>query len=77
MPTVESLEQAALRLQPDARAKLAHTLVGSLSGLPREQLDALWLEEAERRNSEMESGAVNGVPGEAVFARIEGRHKKK
>lgn len=75
-PTVESLEQAALRLQPDARAKLAHTLVESLSGLPREQLDALWLTEAEQRDAEMESGKVSGLPGEQVFARIEAKHKK-
>ena len=75
-PTVESLEQAALRLQPDARAKLAHTLVESLSGLSRERLDALWLAEAERRNAEIESGKVKGIPGEQVFARIEAKYKK-
>ncbi len=75
-PTVESLQQAALRLKPDARAKLAHSLVESLSGLSREELDALWLDEAERRDAEMESGKVKGIPGQEVFARIESKYKK-
>ena len=76
VPTVESLEQAALQLKPDARARLAHSLVESLSGLSRKQLDALWLDEAERRDAEMESGKVKGIPGEEVFAHIESRYKK-
>jgi hypothetical protein len=39
-------------------------------------LDALWLDEAERRDAEMESGKVIGVPGEDVFARIEEEYSK-
>lgn len=74
--TVESLEWAALQLQPDARAKLAHSLVESLDALPREQLEALWLDEAERRDQEMESGKVKGIPGEEVFSRIEAKYNK-
>jgi hypothetical protein len=76
VPTIESLEQAALRLKPDARAKLAHALVESLSGLSRAELNALWLEEAERRDAEMETGKVSGIPGEKVFADIEAKYKK-
>lgn len=76
-PTLESLAQAALRLKPDARAKLTRTLVESLSGLSRKELDALWMAESERRDAEMESGKVKGIPGEQVFDRIESRHKKK
>jgi len=74
--SVESLEEAALRLKPRARAKLAHTIVDSLSGLSRKDLDALWLDEAERREAEMESGKVKGIPGDEVFARIESKYKK-
>ena len=74
--TVESIAQAALELQPDARAKLAHRLVESLSELSRERLEALWLDEAERRDEEMESGKVNGIPGEEVFSRIESKYNK-
>lgn len=74
--TVKSIEQAALRLKPGARAKLAHMIVQSLGQLSREQLEALWLEEAGRRDAEMESGKVRGIPGEEVFARIESKYKK-
>jgi putative addiction module component (TIGR02574 family) len=74
--TAESIEQAALQLQPEARAKLVHSLVESLGDLSREQLEALWLDEALQRDEEMESGKVKGVPGEEVFSRIESRYKK-
>jgi len=74
--TAKSIEQAALQLQPEARAKLAHSLVESLSELTREQLVALWLDEAERRDDEMESGKVPGIPGEEVFSRIESKYNK-
>lgn len=74
--TIESIEQAVLRLQPGARAKLAHSLVESLGALSREQLEILWLDEAERRDEEMESGTVQGIPGEEVFARIRAKYNK-
>jgi putative addiction module component (TIGR02574 family) len=74
--TVESIERAALELEPEARAKLAHSLVESLGELTREQLEALWLDEAERRDAEMESGKVKGIPGEEVFSRIESKYEK-
>ena len=76
IPTVESIEQAALQLKPAARAKLAHSLVESLGALSREELEALWLDEAERRDIELESGKVKGIPGEEVFARIEAKYSK-
>lgn len=75
-PKVESLERAALRLKPKARAKLVHALVGSFEGLSREELNSLWLDEAERRAAEMKSGKVVGIPGDEVFARLEARYKK-
>lgn len=74
--TAESIEQAALQLQPEERAKLAHSLVESLGELSREQLETLWLDEAERRDHEMESGKIKGIPGEEVFSRIESKYSK-
>ncbi|MDT0619524.1 addiction module protein [Salinisphaera sp. P385] len=38
---------------------------------------ALWLDEAERRDEELASGKVKGIPGEEVFARIESRYSKQ
>lgn len=74
--TVESIERAALELEPEARAKLAHRLVESLGELTREQLESVWLDEAERRDAEMESGTIKGIPGEEVFFRIESKYEK-
>jgi len=74
--TVESIEQAALQLRPEARAKLAHSLVESLGTLSRAQLEALWLDEVERRDDELESGKVRSIPGEEVFSRIESKYRK-
>ena len=74
--TTESIEQAALALRPAARAHLAHTLVRSLSGLSESELSELWLAEAQRRDAEMESGEVAGIPGDEVFRRLRERYGK-
>ena len=72
--SIESIKQAALALQPDARVQLAHLLVQSVGDLSASELEGLWLAEAELRDAEMESGAVHGVPGEAVLERIRNRY---
>jgi len=41
-----------------------------LAALPEAQVAELWLEEAQRRDAEMESGQVAGIPGEEVFRRL-------
>lgn len=74
--SIESIQQAALQLQPAARAQLTHALVQSLSTLPEAEISELWLAEAERRDAEMESGQVVGIPGEEVFRRIYARYGK-
>ena len=74
--TIESIEQAALQLQPDARVQLTHFLVQSLASLPEADFAELWLAEAECRDAEMETGQVVGIPGEEVFRRIRARYNK-
>jgi hypothetical protein len=73
---IGSVEDAALSLDAEGRARLAHRLVESLISLPREELDALWLAEAQRRDAQLESGKVKGIPGDKVFADIESRYSK-
>lgn len=70
---LEAIQQAALKLNPTARMALTHALVQSLAALSEAQVAELWLEEAERRDAEMESGRVVGIPGEEVFRRIYAR----
>ncbi len=75
-PNIESIQEAALQLQPAARVALTHALVESLTALSEAQVAELWLEEAERRDAEMDSGLVVGIPGEEVFRRLYARYRK-
>gem|GEM_PF-6959906 len=63
-------------LRGDCSQRLVHSLVQSLEELSPEQLQALWVDEAERRDHEMESGKVAGAPGDNVFLRIERKYGK-
>lgn len=73
---IESIQKAALQLKPAARAALTHALVQSLAALSEAQVAELWLDEAERRDAEMESGKIPGIPGEEVFRRLYARYSK-
>ena len=70
----ESIEKELLRLEPEARAQLVHTLVKSLGNLSESKIQSLWLDEAERRDAELESGSVEAVSGDEVLNRIRNRH---
>jgi putative addiction module component (TIGR02574 family) len=71
--TLDDLRTEALKLTPEARAALAHSLVLSLDDLSPEEIERLWLDEAERRDREMDEGGVAGISGDEVFARIRTR----
>ena len=71
--SARELESKALRLSAKERARLAERLISSLEGLSDPEADALWLEEAERRLDELESGESALVPADEVFR--ESRHK--
>jgi putative addiction module component (TIGR02574 family) len=71
----EEIENAALELAPKARLRLAHALVRSLDSVDPETIRELWIDEAERREAEMDEGAVRGVPGEEVLARIRAKYR--
>ena len=60
------LESKALKLPPRKRARLAERLLASLDEESDPNAEALWLEEAERRLDELESGKVRGVPASQV-----------
>lgn len=70
---LEQVEQQALSLSPEERAKLAERLWQSVQGDDAAPFDDAWIEEAERRYRELAEGRVQGVPAEQVFARIRAR----
>jgi len=72
----EEIMSAALALPPGARAMLAEQLMESLDAEDQERIDALWAEEAERRDEEIEDGRVTPIPGEEVMNRLRSRYKR-
>jgi len=68
--TRHELESEILRLEPRERVRLAHLLVTSLDELTPELVRELWLDEAERRDHELEAGDVQAIPGPEVLARL-------
>lgn len=71
--TVDELKAAALRLNPETRAELARELLASLDDLSEAEIEQLWLEEAARRDRELDEGTVEAIPADEVFARARAR----
>jgi putative addiction module component (TIGR02574 family) len=67
----KTIEREALGLTPANRAKLAHELLESLDTLSPEEIDELWLDEAERRLKELDDGRVQLVPAEEVYRKAQ------
>ncbi len=60
------LEAEALKLPPEQRARLAERLISSLDEAADPDSEDLWIQEAERRLEELESGRVEPIPAERV-----------
>lgn len=65
---VETLEAEALQLSPAERARLIERLIASLDIDP--EVEDAWVAEVERRNAEIESGAVSLVSGPEALAKL-------
>ena len=76
MPTYEEIMSAAMALPPGARAMLAEHLMESLDAEDQERIDALWAQEAERRDIDIEEGNVTAVTGDEVMSRLRSRYKR-
>lgn len=72
----DEILSAALSLSPGARAMLADHLLESLDDEAQKRIDAMWAEEAERRDREIEDGVVTPIPGEEVMNRLRARYKR-
>ena len=72
----DDIMEDALSLPPGARAMLADQLMVSLDSEDQKRIDALWAEEAERRDKEIEDGLVTPIPGEEVMERLRARYKR-
>ncbi len=66
--TVEALEAEALQLSAAERARLVERLIASLDIDP--EVEEAWAAEVERRNTEIESGAVALISGPEALAKL-------
>lgn len=64
---LQKIEDEALHLPKEERAQLIQRLVLSLESPSDEELRSDWLLEARRRADELDSGAVQAVPGDDVM----------
>lgn len=64
---LSELENEALKLDPPSRARLAEVLLRSLDDPSEREVEALWLDEAERRERAWDAGEVEGIPAEQVM----------
>lgn len=71
--SIDELEAQALKLEPQARARLAERLLDSLESLSEEENAQLWGEEAERRDAAWDSKGGAGRPAADVFRAAKAR----
>jgi len=62
--SLKELKAEAMKLAPEARAKLSHALLASLEDLSEAEIERLWVEEARRRDDEIDAGKVSLRPAD-------------
>ena len=76
MSAIEELEKTVLALPVEQRVLLAESLLDSLPPLGEIWSEAEELAEAERREREIESGAVQPIPEAEFWKRVEAGRKR-
>ena len=72
----EELKEEILRLAPEARALLAReAILASLEAMSDDEIEKLWVDEAIRRDEELDKGTGKAFPAEEVFKRARDRRK--
>jgi hypothetical protein len=71
--TIEDLEAAILRLPEKGRARLARVLLFSLGEEAEEGAEQAWIEEAQHRYEEIQSGKVEAQDSDDVFREARAR----
>jgi len=77
MPSgVNDVRDAALRLEPEQRARLAALLIESLEdveAVDESEIERLWLAEAEERCRQIDAGEVQLIPAAEVLESLRRR----
>ena len=69
----DKVKAEALRLPPEFRARLAKELLVSLDTLSEAEVEKLWIEEAIRRDDQIDQGTASLRPADKVFRRAKAR----
>jgi len=64
---LSKLEAEVLKLDPGNRARLAEKLLASLETLSEEENELVWMEEAARRDANLDADPSQGRPAEHVL----------
>ena len=64
------LIEEALKLDARERASMAGRLLESLDDLSADELESLWLDEAQRRDAAVQEGKLSSVPAQQVIAEL-------
>jgi len=64
---IDDIEAEVLKLDPQARARLAKRLLESVETLSDEENERLWAEEADRRDAEWDAAPGSGRPAADVL----------
>ncbi len=68
---IQSIEQEVLHLPVEERARLAEILLSSLDELSEQEIEKLWLLEAQRRAVEIDNGTVQLISAEEMEQRLQ------
>lgn len=64
------LIKEALKLDVRERANLAGRLLESLDDLSADEVERLWLDEAQRRDAAVHDGTLSSVPAQQLIAEL-------
>ena len=75
MSAIKEIEKTVLALPPEQRARLAEALLNSLAPFGDEMSEAAEIEEASRRDQEIETGQVQAISEAEFRRRVEAARK--
>ena len=70
---IEKIEAEIRSLSAAEKVELLRSLIAELDAPADRDVERQWLEEAQSRYRELESGKVKGIPGERVFEKFRSR----
>jgi hypothetical protein len=74
---VSEIETEIRALEPNDQEHLLKPLLEELDGPADPDVDRAWLEEAQRRSRELDSGAVEAIPANEVIAKARADLKRR